>query len=97
MRWTGEPREFLINLRGVATRDEFHDELASQFSIPDDHREFWGALRSAIAFQTGPYRLHLKGWAEFEGRMPRHARRLRRLIQDYQTVHGEERLAVDFD
>jgi hypothetical protein len=96
MRWTGEPREFLIDLRGIATRDQFHDELACHFTIPADNRELWGGLFNAIALQTGPYRLHLMGWAEFEGRMPRYARRLRRFIENYQGVHGEERLAADY-
>ncbi len=96
MRWTGEPREFLIDLRGIATRDQFHGELARHLTMPADHRELWGALFNAIAYQTGPYRLHLVGWADFEGRMPRYARRLRRFVEDYQAVHGEERLAADY-
>jgi hypothetical protein len=98
MQWTGEPREFLIDLRGIAARDQFHGELARHFNIPADHRELWGALINAIAYQTGPYRLRLRllGWAEFEERMPRYARRLRRLIEGYQAVHGEERLAADY-
>ena len=96
MRWTGEPREFVIDLRDITRRDQFQDELARHFTIPADHRELWGALFKAISCQTGPYRLHLVSWAEFEGRMPRYARRIRRFVEDYQAVHGEERLAADY-
>jgi hypothetical protein len=96
MQWTGEPREFLIDLRNVATRGQFQDELGHHFAIPADHGELWGALFGAIAMQTGPYRLRFLGWTEFEGRMPRYARRFRRFIEDYQAVHGQERLAADY-
>ena len=96
MRWTGEPREFLIDLRGIATRDRFQAELSRHFAIPADHRELWSALFDAVLYQTGPYRFQFLGWPEFERRMPRYARRLRRLLLDHQALHGEERLAVDY-
>ncbi|MFO0955947.1 MAG: hypothetical protein U0800_00605 [Isosphaeraceae bacterium] len=97
MRWTGEPREFLIDLAGVATREQFQREMARHFDVPDDHRELWGSLARAILYQTGPYRIRFGGWPGFEQQMPRYARRLRRLIEGHQSAHGEERLAAEFD
>lgn len=47
-------------------------------------------------YQTGPLRLRFLGWDGFQTRMPRYARRLRRLLTDYQRVHGLERLAVEY-
>src|SRR4051794_19152908 len=96
MRWTGEPLSYVIDLRGVATRDEFQRELSRHLALAPDHRDLWPSLYAAIMYQTGPLRLRFLGWGEFQARMPRYARRLRRLLIDHQRVHGPERLAVEW-
>jgi hypothetical protein len=84
-----------IDLRGVATRDDFQRELARHFPLGPDHRDLWPSLYEAIMYQTGPLHLRFLGWAEFQARMPRYARRLRRLLTDYQRLRGTERLTIE--
>jgi hypothetical protein len=100
--WGGEPREFLIDLRGVSSRDDFQRELTRHFPIAADHLELWGSLYRALYMeQAGPYRLRFLGWVGFEKRMPRYAKRLRRLLLDHQRlwfdVGGVQLLTVEFD
>jgi hypothetical protein len=95
LRWTGDPRSYVIDLRGVATRDDFQRELARHFPLGPDHRDLWPSLYKAIMYQTGPLSLRFIGWEEFQARMPRYARRVRRLLTDYQRLHGPERLAIE--
>jgi hypothetical protein len=96
MQWTGEPRECTIDLRGVATREQFQGEWSRHVALPADHRDLWSSIAETIIYQTGPYRFLLLGWHDFEARMPRYARRLSRFLDRYRDVHGPERLAVEY-
>jgi len=87
--YSGEPQETTIDLRRVSSRDEFQRELTKHFPIDADHRELWNSLYQAILTnQTGPRTLRFLGWAGFESRMPRYARRLKRLLVDHQKLWG---------
>ncbi len=48
-QWTGIPREFRIDLRSIATRDEFQRELSRHFPMKEDHRHIWESLYTAIS------------------------------------------------
>lgn len=81
-----EATDLVIDLRGVSTRDDFQRELTRHFPIADDHRGLWDSLWVAINAPVGPIRLRFLGWSEFEGQMPRYARRLRRTIEVRQRL-----------
>ena len=87
--YSGEPQETTIDLRRVSSRDEFQRELTKHFPIAADHRELWSSLYQALLTnQTGPRTLRFLGWAGSERRMPRYARRLKRLLVDHQKLWG---------
>jgi|SRR5579884_872722 len=98
----GEPVELVIDLRGVSTQDTFRCELGRHFGISPDEQFFWHYLSHAIVSPSGPRYLRFLGWDEFERRMPRYARRLKRILSDHfrlwgtQKVWGVKLLAVEF-
>jgi len=80
----------VIDLRGVSSREQFHREMARHFSVAVDHRDLWASLyQEVLIVPGGPRVLHFIGWADFEGRMPRYARRLKRLLIDHYQVWGD--------
>ena len=95
-QWTGDSREFEIDLSGVATREAFETEILRHFRFIGVGRDPWAALVTGIIEQDGPYRLRFVGWPGFAQRMPRYARRLRRIIETYQGTHGTGVLAVAY-
>lgn len=86
--WGGEPEEITIDFRQVSSRDEFQRELSKHFPIAADHRELGSSLYQALTKQNGPRTLRFLGWSDFEHRMPRYARRLKRLLADLQKAWG---------
>lgn len=73
-------REVVVDLTGVASRDQFHRELARHFPLAADHAELWQSIWAAFAYRREPWRVRFVGWAGFAARMPRYARRLQQLI-----------------
>jgi hypothetical protein len=99
--WRGEPKEIIIDLRLVSSRDEFQREMSKHFPIPADHSELWAALYDAILmYKAGPRTVRFLGWAGFEQRMPRYARRLKGLLlghyQAWGTKIGRKLLTVEW-
>jgi RNAse (barnase) inhibitor barstar len=83
-----EPQEITIDLRGVSSRDEFQQKLSKHFSIDWDHSERGDSFYHALTNLNGPRTLHFLGWTDFEHRMPRYARSLKRLLLHAQEVWG---------
>jgi hypothetical protein len=94
--WSEVPRDFVIDLSAVRSRDDFMHAMASHFPVGPDHDNLWGPIFRTIGYQACPFRLRFIGWDGFAQRMPRYARRLRRYLAEYQRRHGEERLHVDY-
>lgn len=64
--------------------------MTRDFPISADHGELWGALYQAILMdKSGPLTLRFLGWEGFEQRMPRYARRLKRLLLHYYQIWPE--------
>jgi hypothetical protein len=82
MRASGQ-REIIIDLRAVFSRDSFQRELARHFPIAADHSELWSSFSKCLA-EGLPGRLpplRLLGWDDFKRRMPRYARRIKRILK----------------
>src|SRR5688572_1539770 len=76
--WSEVPREFVIDLSAVRTRDDFIRLMASHFPVGPDHHNLWGPIFHMIVYQPCPFRFRFIGWHGFAQRMSRYARRLRR-------------------
>ncbi len=94
--WSEVPREFVIDLSRVCSRDDFMRALSPHFPVGPDHRNIWGPIYQTIGLQSCPFRIRFIGWEGFAQRLPRYARRLRGHLSAYQRRHGEERLFIEY-
>jgi hypothetical protein len=83
-------------MTNIADKAAFQDTLSRHFQLPDDATEFWQRLWYAFIPLPRACIITLRGWAEFEQRMPRYARRLRRMLTDYQEVVKSESLHIEY-
>src|SRR5437016_344127 len=97
MPWSETPRHIVLDLRGVATFDAFRREIGRHFVLSRDHARVWAELFVGIFYQVCPLHIAIVGWGEFEGRMPRYARRLRRFFEDHGGRTSREAFFVAYD
>jgi hypothetical protein len=83
--WSDEPKKITIDLGGVTTPEQLRAILARHFHTWPDVREM--SCTFSLANQECPYHLALLHWAEFQSRMPRYARRVKRVLDRYSRWH----------
>jgi hypothetical protein len=89
--WSYTPRKILIDLSGVKSFEDFTRVMEVEFPLEEDPREIWIAIRHWLLWQSQPLEVRFCGWAGFEERMPRYARKLKEI---FRTHVG--RLSVDY-
>ena len=78
------------DLRSITKLDHLRREIFRHFAAPAvySRRGAFQTLYLELVYQTGPYTFRLLGWRDFAERMPRHARRFRRLLDHHQRQHS---------
>jgi ribonuclease inhibitor len=72
-----------IDLANVANEDALHRLLMQRLQFPDYYGKNWNAFWDVITEPDGlPHTLTLRGWAEFQHRLPAVAEQLRECLQD---------------
>ena len=88
-------RTYTVDLTNVNSRESFRAAFAEHFPIAEDHTYLWSSLSDALKPYPQSYRLRLKGWKEFENRMPRYAQRLERVLRSIHAIWGNSRPKID--
>jgi hypothetical protein len=84
----------VIDLGGVVTPERLRAALSQHFDLPPDIREMSCAI--SLVGQECPYHIEFRHWATLEQHMPRYARRLKRLLEQYARWHPQA-LVVQYD
>jgi hypothetical protein len=85
--WSDEPRRFTIDLDGAGTPDRLRAALAEHFELPAEWPDVWLRIAQIISGQERPYHIQFVNWEAFQRAMPRYARRLKRLLDEYVRWH----------
>ncbi len=89
-------RRFTIDLRGIATRDDFTRELAETFKIAPDWANLWSTFLESVDPRRRVHRVRGIGWAEFQRRMPRYAHRMERVFRFRERLWGKANFSVKY-
>ena len=85
--WSDEPRQFTIDLAGASTPERLRAAWAEHFELPEEWPQVWLRISQSIAEQECPYHIQFVNWDAFQRAMPRYAKRLKRLLNEYARWH----------
>ena len=85
--WSDEPRRFTIDLAGASTPERLRAALAEHFELPAEWPNVWLRISDNISQQECPYHIQFVNWDGFQRAMPRYAKRLKRLLDEYARWH----------
>jgi hypothetical protein len=95
-RVNSQAKHIEIDMTKIADRTAFQEVMTRHFQLADGTTEFWQRLWYAFIPLPRACIITLRGWDGFEQRMPRYARRLRRMFTDYQEVVKSETLHIEY-
>jgi hypothetical protein len=84
--WTYETKKLTINLYGVTTPIQLRNAFAEPFNFPDSLPEFhdvWNRIWHEIVYQECLYHLQFLHWIDFQQKMPKYAKRMKRQLDEY--------------